>query len=78
MSRLEPGCACCDLTRDPVRPTSFYLYEVFDNLEAFRSHELTSHSLAWSEYRTHSGHVLKCKVTNSQAVVAQGVVGLSL
>ena len=59
-SRLsEPGCRQFDVCRDPAAPQLFFLYELYDDEEAFQVHLATSHfkamdelTAAWVERKT--------------------------
>ena len=46
-SRDEPGCRQFDVCRDPTRPESMLLYEVYDDEAAFRAHLQTPHFKAF-------------------------------
>ncbi len=49
-SRLsEPGCRQFDVCRDPATPQLFFLYELYDDEEAFQAHLATSHFKAMDE-----------------------------
>lgn len=39
----EPGCRQFDVSQDPQLPTSFFLYEVYDDEAAFEAHKASSH-----------------------------------
>ena len=43
----EPGCHRFDVWTDPVRPASVYLYEIYNNAEAFGAHLATDHFRAF-------------------------------
>lgn len=40
---LEPGCRQFDVAQDPQVPTSFFLYEVYDDEAAFEAHKASQH-----------------------------------
>ena len=39
----EPGCRQFDICTDPERPDEMFLYELYDDLEAFETHLTTPH-----------------------------------
>ncbi|MCB1511041.1 MAG: antibiotic biosynthesis monooxygenase [Hyphomicrobiaceae bacterium] len=39
----EPGCRQFDVAQDPNDPASFFLYEVYDDAEAFAAHKASGH-----------------------------------
>jgi quinol monooxygenase YgiN len=39
----EPGCRQFDVCVDPTKPTSIFLYEVYDDRAAFDAHLKTAH-----------------------------------
>lgn len=39
----EPGCRQFDVCCNPARPQEIFLYELYDDEEAFRTHLLTRH-----------------------------------
>lgn len=41
----EPGCRQFDVCRDPADPPLFYLYELYDDVEAFAAHQRSRHFL---------------------------------
>ena len=41
----EPGCHQFDVCRDPADPSVFFLYELYDDEAAFRTHLRTPHFL---------------------------------
>jgi quinol monooxygenase YgiN len=41
----EPGCRQFDVCRDPADPCVFFLYELYDDAEAFDAHLRTPHFL---------------------------------
>ena len=41
--REEPGCHVFDVIEDREAPETFYLYEIYDNLEALDTHKTTPH-----------------------------------
>jgi quinol monooxygenase YgiN len=40
---LEAGCRQFDVSQDPAVPTSFFLYEVYENEAAFEEHRSSAH-----------------------------------
>jgi autoinducer 2-degrading protein len=42
----EPGCLRFDVLRDPGSPNTFYLYEVYEDDEAYERHKVTPYFLA--------------------------------
>ncbi|MEK9671778.1 MAG: putative quinol monooxygenase [Rhodospirillaceae bacterium] len=40
---LEPGCRHFDVCRDPNDPATTFLYELYDDLEAFQTHKGMPH-----------------------------------
>ena len=47
--QTEPGCGQFDVCRDPARPESVFLYEVYDNHAAFEAHLQTAHFKSFNE-----------------------------
>lgn len=47
--RNEPGCRQFDVCRDPRDPGTVFLYEVYDDAEAFGAHRETDHFLAFDD-----------------------------
>lgn len=45
--KTEPGCQQFDVCTDPARPTSVFLYEVYDNEAAFLAHMQQPHFKAF-------------------------------
>jgi len=45
--RNEPGCSRFDIHNDPVDPNRFYLYEVYQDAEAFKAPVQTPHFKKW-------------------------------
>jgi quinol monooxygenase YgiN len=45
--RLEPGCRQFDVCADPQKPTSIFLYEVYDDRSAFDTHLKMDHFLSF-------------------------------
>lgn len=43
----EPGCSRFDVWTDPARPDEVYLYEIYDDAEAFEAHKRTAHFAAF-------------------------------
>ena len=41
--RDEPGCSQFDVAQDPNDPASFFLYEIYDDEDAFKAHLETEH-----------------------------------
>jgi autoinducer 2-degrading protein len=41
--RIEPGCRQFDVCTDPARPSSLFLYEVYDDRSAFEAHLASEH-----------------------------------
>lgn len=39
----EPGCRQFDVSRDPADPANFFLYEVYDDEDAFEAHKSAEH-----------------------------------
>ena len=39
----EPGCRQFDVTQDPVDDASVFLYEIYDDEDAFKAHVASSH-----------------------------------
>jgi quinol monooxygenase YgiN len=37
----EPGCRQFDVSQDPIEPSSFFLYEIYDDEAALESHRAT-------------------------------------
>jgi autoinducer 2-degrading protein len=48
-TRLEAGNLRFDVLRDNDDPNCFYLYEVYQNEDAFRGHQQTEHYHRWRE-----------------------------
>ncbi len=46
-AETEPGCRQFDVCTDPDRPEAIFLYEVYDDREAFGAHCRTDHFLAF-------------------------------
>lgn len=46
-AETEPGCRQFDVCTDPDRPEAIFLYEVYDDREAFDAHCRTEHFLAF-------------------------------
>jgi len=44
--RDEPGCRRFDICTDPERPDEAFLYELYDDAEAFAAHQQMPHFLA--------------------------------
>ena len=44
----EPGCKRFDVIRDAAIPTRFYLYEVYESIEANVAHKETEHYRRWA------------------------------
>ncbi|PIW26294.1 MAG: antibiotic biosynthesis monooxygenase [Rhodospirillales bacterium CG15_BIG_FIL_POST_REV_8_21_14_020_66_15] len=40
---IEPSCRRFDVCRDPKNPSVTFLYEIYDDAEAFEAHKATSH-----------------------------------
>jgi (4S)-4-hydroxy-5-phosphonooxypentane-2,3-dione isomerase len=54
----EPSCRQFDVCRDPADPQSFFLYELYDDVQAFEAHLQTPHflqlnatTLDWVEHK---------------------------
>lgn len=45
----EPGCERFDVSEDPVDPSSFLLYQVFDSEAAFNAHHELEHYARFAE-----------------------------
>lgn len=45
--RAEPGCRMYQAHRSPDDPRTFFLYELYDDEEAFRAHAQAEHYEAW-------------------------------
>lgn len=44
---LEPGCRVFDVCTDPDRPDEIFLYELYDDAEAFQTHLESAHFKAF-------------------------------
>ncbi|MFN4172836.1 MAG: putative quinol monooxygenase [Pseudorhodobacter sp.] len=44
--RTEPGCRRFDICTDPDRPDEAFLYELYDDADAFAAHKQTPHFAA--------------------------------
>lgn len=44
----ELGCKQFDVCRDPQDPNTFFLYEIYDDRNAFDAHKASAHYLAFS------------------------------
>ena len=44
----EPGCRVFDAAASPERPDEFWLYELYDDEDAFRAHRQTEHYLRFA------------------------------
>lgn len=59
--RDEPGCLRFDVHQDLAMPTTFYLYEIYTNREAFEvAHRQAPHYARWREV------VARCVVPGTQ------------
>ena len=47
-SRAEPGCRYYQAARDPQDPRVFFLYEIYDDEAAYRSHTDSDHFRRWA------------------------------
>lgn len=47
--RSEPGCRQFDVCRNSAKPQLFFLYELYDDEEAFQAHLATSHFKAMDQ-----------------------------
>ncbi len=45
----EPGCRHFDVAQDPLDPSTFFLYEIYDDEAAFKLHCETPHFKAFNE-----------------------------
>ena len=45
---LEPGCRHFDVCQNPEQPTEIFLYELYDDAEAFEVHKGMTHFLEFS------------------------------
>lgn len=45
----EPGCHVFDVCRDPIQRGRFFLYEVYDDREAFDAHLRSAHFAAFDD-----------------------------
>ena len=45
--KAEPGCHRFDICVDPDAPERVFLYELYDDVEAFQAHLATAHFLAF-------------------------------
>ena len=45
----EPGCHRFDVAQCIESPSRFLLYEVYDDEDAFKAHQTTSHYKSWRE-----------------------------
>lgn len=48
-TRQEPGNLRFDVLQDREDPNRFFLYEVYENEDAFKAHQQTQHYLTWRE-----------------------------
>lgn len=48
----ETGCRQFDVSQDPLEPNAFFLYEIYDDAQAFKVHLESEHFKAFNEHVT--------------------------
>ncbi|MEM6887901.1 MAG: putative quinol monooxygenase [Pseudomonadota bacterium] len=66
--RNEPGCQQFDVATDPARPNEVFLYEVYDDADAFDTHLASDHFHA---YDGAVADLIKMKTVVTYSVVRQ-------
>ena len=65
----EPGCSRFDVCTDPDRPNHVFLYEIYDNADAFAEHRKTPHFLTFDAA---VGDMTAAKTVNTYNTVFKG------